>query len=1383
MTFLRKNARSLLLSFLVLVFCACGDGGCSGCEGCGVAPIPGGYPIEDRIENSAQVRLTSSGVDFIEENIDGIITTVLPEGLNFDIPRSEGSASGFDYTVCPDSDCVAHGEIHEFTLTPVAPNRLSAHIRIVVDSRDAAGGRRPLPVRIDPPLLPASTCRVDLDTREGSRPYAGLVADIDFVAETQPARAGYTKLVVQNADLADGEGIEDDDIDVGGCTGYAWLLNLLKGMLVDELQGQISDLLQGALDEQMCTKRGEYGCPTGTFARPDAADPESVCRYADSDDAECVPILLGTDGQGDLGAAFLGGFSPGTHAPGQFLLASGGDGEAVDEGMSLFFYGGWRGTDRSFTTSPAHNPCVPLVDPPPLPTIPRAGTFRGNTIPGGGEAHVGIGLSEQYLNYVGYGLFDSGMLCIGAGTRLSEQLSTGLFSILITSIKQVAFPTDPAPISLSLRPQEPPVFEIGAGTADEALLDVTLPNLEIDFYVWSSERYVRIMTYKADLTIPINLSVADGAIAPEIVEVRAENSSVSNSELLEEDPAELAVLIEDVISMFAGMLTGSIDPFELPELSGFLLEVPEGGIQGIEDSGDEFLGIFANLALAPSSGMLTGTANTSARLESLHVDPTVLRLETYGEGEIPWVRLELDADGPSGVDYEYSWRIDGMQWSRWSSDPFPIVQHRAFLLQARHEVEVRARIAGTPGTQDPSPARVEVLIDALAPEVEAARQDDGVRIRAWDVISPADALDYRYRKSGGEWSAWAALGESAFVPVGFDDTEVDVEVRDEAENVGAARAPLIRGLPNAAADEGCGCSVPGQDDASPLAALGLLAVFGVLFGRRRGQRRRSRGVSRSFLSLLVLFALPVALGVQGCSCSDDKKPVPCDGECAEPDPSATRGNLCCEAMNMCVNYDRDALCDPGYECPVSNLTLDDSCNISCSMCEAKPALVPGTMATHLDMVVTADGSIVFSGYSPGVPPMRRYGDLVVGSYDVSSMSTSWEIVDGAPSSPITNDPNGWRGGVSDPGDDVGRWTSIAEAGGNFYVAYYDVTNGALKMAIGTPGGSWAVHTVDDEGDSGRYASLVLDGAGSPVVSYLRMAGLGDGSGVVNGSVLVASAASANPAGPTDWTVTEINAVAMPCRPGLCASGEECLEDSGLCVTETADCAEDCASGDVCYMASCQTALPDNFVEDMPPANGMYTALARTSTGLAVVWYDRTAGNIMGASYDGTSWSAPVLIDGYGVGDPDVGDSGLGATLFVDSADVWHVAYVDGAEEAVRYARVEAGTVTTELVDDGSTDGTMRHPDGRHIVGDDASIAVTDGGQVRIAYQDATSQRLMLATRNSGDTEWTVTILDPAQHTGWWVEQALVGTTSYVATWWRGPAGDEIDNGVRVLTVE
>ncbi len=1353
----------LVVMFALTVFACSGGGGCSSCAGCGIEPIPGGFPADQRIDNSAQVRLTSDGLDYIEDNIDPIVTTLLPDGLDFAVPRTTASFAG-TLTICDDEDCVAHLEIRSLELTPVEPNRLRAHLEVYIDSRDDAGNRRGLPIDYW-----ACNGNIDINSGAGSREIVGFNADIVFANETRDPRTGYTRLIVENADLDPAQDIETDDIRVRDCF-LSGLLNLARGLIIDQLTGQLTGLLDSALGDNLCTTRGEFGCPTGTFAVPDE-DPASVCRFGPAESDECVPILLGTDGRGDLGGTLIGGFSPGTHAYAQFLLASGGDGEAVNDGMSLFMYGGFMGTDRSFTETPAHNSCVPVTDPPPLPTIARAEAFRGNVIPGtSNSAHVGIGVSESYLDYAGWGLFDSGALCIGAGTRLSQMLSSGLVSALVMSLPALTMPDDNAALTIAVRPQLAPDFTIGAATMEDPLLQIALNQVEIDFYIWSTERYVRFMTFQTDLNIGINLSVEDGQLVPTIDRLSAGNSTVTNSDLLEERPEQLAAALEGLVGGLASQLASSLSPFDLPDIMGFVLDVPPGGILPVREGGESFLGIFANLSLAGPM-MLTAEVDTRLEASDLELDRASMTPATWGQGEPNRVWLHFGAEGPQVVQYEYSYRVDGGPWSRWTTEPRVQIEDELLLFQARHEIEARARILGEPASVDPTPALVEVVVDILAPRVAVERHDDGIVVAAHDIVTPDEALEYRYQIDG-EWTAWTTEPTLALPTTA---APVLVEVRDESGNVGRAESALIRGIANPAAGNGCGCRAAGQDEGTlplgPLGLLGLLGVFGLVGLRRRRAARGAKGRLAARLLGLLGGALLLAAG---CNCSE---PIPCAGACmAAAPPSVTAGAICCEATDMCANYDVDALCDPGYTCPIENLVLDEACGVTCSACMVKPDLDPGILATHLDAVLDDSDTLHLSGYSPGRPSGQLYGDLLFGTYDGSDVT--WEIVDGAPTSPITNNPDAWRGGVSAPGDDVGRWTSIVEDNGTYWISYYDQTNGALKLATGGPG-AWTTHTIDDAGDSGRYSSLVMTSAG-PVVGYLRMAESTDMPGIVMGSVMVATASTPNPGGASDWTITEVASAAMPCRQAFCQDGQ-CIED-GQCVTPTSDCAEACASGEVCFMGSCRVTVGSGFVEDLPPAYGLYVSLAATPSGLAVVFYDRTAGNIYGSSFDGSTWSSPFLIDGYAVGDPFIGDCGMGADLFVDDAGTWHVVYVDGAEETLRYAVVTGGAVTsTEVVDDGSTDGTNRFDDGRHIVGDDASIVVDGAGTVRVVYQDATAQHAVVAVR--GTSGWAVSHFDTDGSTGYWLEQELSGTTSFVATHWRARNRSSLDSGVRVFALD
>ena len=97
-----------------------------------------------------------------------------------------------------------------------------------------------------------------------------------------------------------------------------------------------------------------------------------------------------------------------------------------------------------------------------------------------------------------------------------------------------------------------------------------------------------------------------------------------------------------------------------------------------------------------------------------------------------------------------------------------------------------------------------------------------------------------------------------------------------------------------------------------------------------------------------------------------------------------------------------------------------------------------------------------------------------------------------------------------------------------------------------------------------------------------------------------------------------------------------------------------------------------------------------------------------------------------------------------------------------YLRVRDGMTpgTPESVDDGSGLDSMPFDDGRHIVGDSATLAIAMDGTVRVAYQDSTEGTLRFATR--GAMGWTRSVLDRMNHTGYWATAAA----NNVATWWR-----------------
>ena len=150
--------KPFIACFVIMFVFACGGGGCSGCAGCGVEPIPGGFPAaQPRIANAGQIRLTSSGIGFIESNISGIVDRVIEGGIPpFAIPRTEVVVPipllpDPTLVICPGSNCFARAEINNIDLIPTSPNQIRAVIQVILDSRNAANG--PTPSVVPSPAL------------------------------------------------------------------------------------------------------------------------------------------------------------------------------------------------------------------------------------------------------------------------------------------------------------------------------------------------------------------------------------------------------------------------------------------------------------------------------------------------------------------------------------------------------------------------------------------------------------------------------------------------------------------------------------------------------------------------------------------------------------------------------------------------------------------------------------------------------------------------------------------------------------------------------------------------------------------------------------------------------------------------------------------------------------------------------------------------------------------------------------------------------------------------------------------------------------------------------------------------------------------------------
>ena len=412
----------------------------------------------------------------------------------------------------------------------------------------------------------------------------------------------------------------------------------------------------------------------------------------------------------------------------------------------------------------------------------------------------------------------------------------------------------------------------------------------------------------------------------------------------------------------------------------------------------------------------------------------------------------------------------------------------------------------------------------------------------------------------------------------------------------------------------------------------------------------------------------------------------------------------------------------------------------------------GRLGPYSDVATGPDGTIWVSAYH------AQYGDLVVAKVDPTVgriPDTAWEWVDGVPDGPVIVPQSLFRHGIAAKGEDVGMYTSIAVApDGTPEVTYFDRDTGSLRFASRGPDGTWTHHVIEqgsgELGETGAligmYTSLTLrTDNGNPGVAYLaHVADLQNGP---RAEVRFASAQSMHPGSTGEWMTFIVDTAPLP---------------------------------------AVDANNPDIY--PLPAGLGLFVDLARApDQSPVVVYYDRSAGELKVNKFNVSAgqFGTPTVLDGTG----DV-DAGWSPSVAVDGAGVVHVAYVDATHDDLVYTTDAVGA-KREIVDDGrrivgtTVDGLPK-PE-YHFVGDDASLVLANAGQLpMIAYQDATTQELLLTTRAvDGNNNPIWNRISVAGHTdpwpggyGFFASDVLSGTDIVMSTWVVDQPND--DNWVEVF---
>jgi MYXO-CTERM domain-containing protein len=1323
--------RILVATSLILtlgVGCGSSGGGCAGLKPLPKDPQPLGFPTDQLIEGGMQARITKPGMDKLTGSISKLFGSALGNGFCasqqtsiYNFLGQSANACEQPSPSCKDSSgnaangCTAYVYLdsskrpasHQTgdTMPPVAAGDNDGKDKIVITVQDSPPAAHPqivvdawldilVPVKLVAHGIFSGSCylyaytdHVDAPAGDGNEPMH-ITATIGVTTDpvTGELALNLDNLSIPNIGLTtDSNGGVCGFLSAVASAGLSFLNSLpqvITDFIINLLKPLINNLLQSFL-----------------------------------------PKPLGLAGVMDSGK-LLASLEPPADTNLELFVVPGGYVGSSAGGLTLGIMSGVN-SDRDETTrtpglTSEPNFCVPSRPTPDLSTAPwmlpfnatrkdfvlsPAGPFAGMPDPTdsmGNLQDVAIGISRTFLDLAGFHIYNSGTMCLHIGGSTIPQLNGGTLSVLIGSLGNI-LEDRKAPLALVLRPQTPLNFTIGAGSMMDPLIHIAVEDLRIDFYAWIEERYVRILTLGLDMNIGVNLTVTmdpttmKPAIQPTLSGLDAKNVKirVSNTDLLQEPPAQLQQLFPTLINIATGAIGGVIKPIALPAVAGFSLD--DLSISKVQTSQDDFLGIFATIVNTTPESLVDWSDPLHPRLVGqLRMQGTLAKVDVPTQAELqqlfangstpsmfdvtarPRVTLNLGAEGaPGGQPVEYAYRVDGGMWHDWFRDTNPVIADDAFLLQGFHTLDLRSRVVNKWSTES-APQSIRVLIDSVPPEVHPALDgNDPTRVdfNGFDIVSDTSKLTYAYVDATGRLTPFTpddGMTLQLMKQLTSDGhAPLQLSVMDEAGNVGAYQVQLadVNGFhgrtTNPPPSGGCGCSVGGASDPTST-KLGLLAVaaFAVMLVWRR---------RRALLWVLCAGALGAVFGCGNsnqCSIDDD-----------------------CSSM----------------ACPGGQVAQCQS-----SMCICAPDIVPGDVGRFSSMAMIGSNAYV-AAYN------TYWGDLMIGHVTPPGVVPTWDFVDGFPDEGPTSVTNSHiRGGVEDKGDDVGRYTSIqATADGQPIIAYYDKTHGALKFTSFNVI-RWKAHVVDkgtgtpdhDGDDIGRWASMSLDKNGKPMIAYTATQMTGTKSGMPEGQLRVAQAKTATPEATSDWTVVIVDS-----RPLPVAS----MPDGGA--------------------ADGGSSAP---YELLPEGIGLMPSLARKPDDTpGIAYYDRTRGNLRYVEYlpQTGAWSTPVILDGEDPTGNDTGDVGLYPSLAYDESSVGHISYEDSTHDNLLY--MDTMKKMVEVVDNGYRPGEETTLDGLnspvyHLVGDSSSIQ-TVSGKVVIAYQDSTVEQLRIAQRGT-DGKWMTAVV-------------------------------------------
>ncbi|MHB1845833.1 MAG: MYXO-CTERM sorting domain-containing protein [Deltaproteobacteria bacterium] len=872
-TLLRPAPRIALGAFLLA---SCAKTSACGCLGT-LAPLAAPLDSAHVTQAGAQAYLTPAAFDFLDNNFQNLVTTLMPNGLTFWVPETEKTAGcvsffgcAIDEFICRASDCpsaYAGGDCTQNGAQPngacpvaivldslqtsrTAPNELDATLTFNIDFTEFGYG----PSGSCDELGAGSSCRntIWLGGTFGCSPGLQLTLDQKQVPITlklliDPVSQALTIDVTNVGVSLSGS---DFGFNCGGGLGSleSGVLNFFSGTIASFLNGQIQSMIQSQvgkqLDKQFCMTPAYYtgGCPSGSVTGQDRSG-EAAC---------CAPGTSCANGQGDgciakplglVGTLNAGNFLSKFGAPAAPLQLEIFPGQAVDSAtLPLIAQNGGGLTARVVTGVEALSPstCVPSR-PAPTPAPPSQIDFDSESQKLGLASYmVGVGLSQAFLDQAAYEAYNAGALCLDIDSYNESLITTSVLVPILPSLANIA---PNAPAYAVLRPQNPPTVTVGAGTIQNGqivnpLLTLAMKDLRIDLFATVDERPVRLFAISADVSLPLALGVGPSGSSIQILMGSFSNVLVNlnatGENILAEPPSQILKLIPLVLQL-AGPKLAALPNFNLPSLAGFDLTIDGiGGIVADGDGGYQDVGLFADLTSAPPGAWLPGGAAPSVRIAE-NLEPALSDVSPGGT-LTRWPTAVLAVDQQAGPT-ETSFSVEGGLWSPYVRGGLVVVSTPLFLIQGHHAIEVRTRPQGS--RADGFHATLDFVSDYTPPAISLTRDEAGrFALSATDNLTPAAQLEWATSIAGAPFSPFAQgiPDPNALAAQGA----FRVEARDAVGNVSVADSAGLDPTAGGAAEGGSSAEAPARPSsgcgtapgAGGWAALGLLAL-GLVTRRRR----------------------------------------------------------------------------------------------------------------------------------------------------------------------------------------------------------------------------------------------------------------------------------------------------------------------------------------------------------------------------------------------------------------------------------------------------------------------------------------------------------------------------------------------------------------------